>query len=333
MAFVNIREEKRYNPRNDTFIHPYQKLFRFERQNVKYLAENLLHETHETRGGALSSVKRMECFLRYAGDPGFQYGVGEDLGITQSTVSKTFHGVMDEMAAHLDRWIHFPSTPGELNAAKQNFRFPNAIGVIDGTHVYIDAPRHHPEEYLNRKKRHSFNVQVTCDGGDRFTSVVAEWPGSVHDSRILRVSPVPGIMRGSGALLLGDAGYPIKPWLMTPYKSATTQPQTRFNTMLSHERVSIERVIGQLKRRFPILKDRVRIKTDRVPILIACCAMLHNISKFLDDPVPDEDEATEEDNREDGVEEGDDDALGPQDAVERAQGQQIRENLTQTLHW
>ena len=32
----------------------------------------------------------MEVFLRHIGDPGFQVGVGEDIGIHQTTVSKTF---------------------------------------------------------------------------------------------------------------------------------------------------------------------------------------------------------------------------------------------------
>ena len=36
---------------------------------------------YETKGGALSNKQRMEVFLRHVGDPGFQTGVGEDMGI------------------------------------------------------------------------------------------------------------------------------------------------------------------------------------------------------------------------------------------------------------
>ena len=38
--------------------------------------------------------------------------------------------------------------------------FPGIIGLIDGTHIRIRAPEHEPDAYVNRKKFHSFNVQV-----------------------------------------------------------------------------------------------------------------------------------------------------------------------------
>ena len=68
------------------------------------------------------------------------------------------------------------------------------------------------------------NVQATCDASERFTSVSANWPGSVHDSRIWKNSDVGALMANSGteALLLGDEGYGIAPWLMTPYKEPLT---------------------------------------------------------------------------------------------------------------
>ena len=37
----------------------------------------------------------MEVFLRYVGDPGFQTGVRKDMGIHQSTVSRTFATVVE----------------------------------------------------------------------------------------------------------------------------------------------------------------------------------------------------------------------------------------------
>ena len=91
-------------------------------------------------------------------------------------------------------------------------RFPGVIGIIDGTHIRIRAPESEPEAYINRKKFHSLNVQVksknehterlslanfkyysiffkvVCDDNMLFTDVLAGWPGSVHDSRLLRNS-------------------------------------------------------------------------------------------------------------------------------------------------
>ena len=40
----------------------------------------------------------MEVFLRYIGDPGFQDGVGKDIMTHQSTVSRAFASVRDEVA-------------------------------------------------------------------------------------------------------------------------------------------------------------------------------------------------------------------------------------------
>lgn len=43
-------------------------------------------------------------------------------------------------------------------------------------------------------------------------------------------------------------------------------------------RVAIEQMFGRWKRRFYILHAEMRVKYDRAPMLIACCAVLHNIA-------------------------------------------------------
>ena len=86
---------------------------------------------------------------------------------------------------------------------------------------------------------------------ERFTSVSANWPGSVYDSRIWKNSDLRALMANSGtdALLLGDEGYGIAPWLMTPYKEPLNAPQERlYNNCLKRERLIIERCFGQLKK-------------------------------------------------------------------------------------
>lgn len=87
----------------------------------------------------------------------------------------------------------------------------------------------------------------------------------------------------SGALLLGDEGYPLTPYLMTIYRDANTETKKAFNKIHKKERVIIERVFGQLKQRFPILLNRIRVATKRIPDFVAACCVLHNIAKYLKD--------------------------------------------------
>jgi len=97
MAFLNVgnvRMGKDYKPRVETRDVDYHSLYRFEKENVIWIADHFLGQEEETRGGCLSSLARMKTFLRYMGDPGFQVGVGEDIGIDQTTVSKTIHLVI-----------------------------------------------------------------------------------------------------------------------------------------------------------------------------------------------------------------------------------------------
>lgn len=80
-------------------------------------------------------------------DPGCQSGIGDELGVTQGTVSLTVKDVVDRIIAKADNWIKFPSTENEILQAKElwqtKYRFPTAIGVIDCTHVGILKPRIH----------------------------------------------------------------------------------------------------------------------------------------------------------------------------------------------
>ena len=46
---------------------------------MKKMWFGLCHISLENRGGTLSNKQKMEVFLRYVGDPGFQIGVGKDI--------------------------------------------------------------------------------------------------------------------------------------------------------------------------------------------------------------------------------------------------------------
>ncbi|XP_055601326.1 putative nuclease HARBI1 [Uranotaenia lowii] len=286
---LDYRESKVYHPRRTGHDKNFKSLYRFSRRNVNFLANTFLNEYNEKRGGALDNIHKMKCLLRYLGDPGFQVGVGEDLGIHQSTVCKTIWSVAKKVASKASDWIKFPQNYEDFEQEKkiwhQKYKFPSAIGAIDCTHVAIKRPHIFHEEYVNRKGVTTFNVQATCNGAELFTSVDCRWVGSVHDARIWRNSGIRNLVAEnlSGAILLGDEAYPLTPWLMTPFKKAETVRQKAYNKLHSQERVIIERLFGQVKQRFPILQSKIRLSTDKIPTVIIACFVLHNVAKFLND--------------------------------------------------
>ena len=85
---------------------------------------------------------------------------------------------------------------------------------------------------------------------------------------------------------------------MTPFAAPATEGQRDCNRMFVKDRIIIEQVFGIAKRRFPIIKNICRVKTERIPRLIAACFVLHNMGINQNDPPPAEEEAAEEDNQE-----------------------------------
>ena len=84
----------------------------------------------------------------------------------------------------------FPYSAQEQRNVKEDFLhktgFPNVIGTIDCTHVAIRAPHVNEYVYINGKHLHSINVQLICDAHMAILNAVARWPGSTHDSFVVR---------------------------------------------------------------------------------------------------------------------------------------------------
>lgn len=326
---MHIRAPKHYSKRSDCPEGNYHSLYRFNEANVMWLAEHFLGETNERRGGALTSKQKMQIYLRFVSDPGFQLGVAKEEGVHRTTVCKTVSFVLNKIVEKSHIWIKFPQE-NEMNDAQIQwatlYRFPCAMGTIDCTHVRISKPSHHGDEYINRKGFCSINVQATCNAREVFTSVDAQWPGSVHDSRILKRSDVyrDMVRQRSNALLLGDIGYGITPWLLTPYRNPHTPEEIAYNNLHAKERVIIERCFGQLKQRFPILQYKVRVELNKIPSVIISCVILHNIAKYLNDNLP-EDRHLQHDEVPDNN--ADDDNMDVLPENVRRQGQQRRDEV------
>ncbi|KAF7994290.1 hypothetical protein HCN44_003380 [Aphidius gifuensis] len=171
------------------------------------------------------------------------------------------------------------------------FNFPG-IGCIDCTHIAIYPPpllhAEYPEHvFVNRKGYHSLNVQLICDADFKIVNVNAKFPGSTHDSFIWNNSNIEPLMRqihnnyNGKYMLLGDSGYPLRPWLMTPFIDPPSQsPQEAFNTAFCKARSMIERVNGILKMRFRcLLKHRIlHYSPPTAAKIINTCVVLHNMA-------------------------------------------------------
>lgn len=81
----------------------------------------------------------------------------------------------------------------------------------------------------------------------------------------------------SNVIILRDEGFGINKWLMVPHKEPRNEIEKQFNRTLVSERMISERCFGMLKRRFPMLTYKIRIKFSDAPGMILCGFMSQNI--------------------------------------------------------
>jgi hypothetical protein len=139
-------------------------------------------------------------------------------------------------------------------------------------------------------------MQGIVDINLRFLHVCCGWPGSVQDFRLLRVSSFYRDVEDFGTKLntfeyfcsdgqnflreyvLGDTGYPLHPWLMTPFTQGLSVLTNDWNHWHSQARICIERAFGVLKGVWRILgRMLIKPRKDRIAPLIFCCVLLHNL--------------------------------------------------------
>ena len=155
--------------------------------------------------------------------------VASMFGIGNSTAVEIKNSFIHALNELYKDWITFPASVQETGEAIQRFSDNNLfnilqiLGAIDGSHIPIKSPKHNKESYFNRMHFNSMNLKAV-DG--RFLDISAGFPGSIHDSRVLRMSGLYGRLPGNdilqgpyinlnsvsiGPLIVGDSIYPLFP--------------------------------------------------------------------------------------------------------------------------
>ena len=83
---------------------------------------------------------------------------------------------------------------------------------------------------------------------------------------------------------------------MTPYENPNSHQERQFNRAQRCTRSSIERAIGQFKRRFYCVHRGLRVEPEKACIMIiGTCVILHNIAIIQNEEPFEEDELLDED--------------------------------------
>ncbi|VFQ83776.1 unnamed protein product [Cuscuta campestris] len=250
-------------------------------------------------GRLLSVEKQVAIALRRLASGESQVSVGASFGVGQSTVSQVtwrFIEALEERAKHHLKWPHPNKVEKIKSEFQRSFGLPNCCGAIDTTHIVMTLPAvQTSDDWCDQENNYSMLLQGIVDDEMRFLDIVTGWPGGMSASRLLKFSGFYKMcqsgdrLNGSAKItnegleireyIVGDFGYPLLPWLITPYEGDELSARM-MDFSVAHEtaRSLAARAFTQLKGGWRIL-SKVMWRPDKrkLPSIILVCCLLHNI--------------------------------------------------------
>ena len=139
----------------------------------------------------MCSIEALGMFLWIVGGPEPVSQAQNRFKRSKETIHRKFDEVLECLVC-LAADIIKPKDPefSTLHSRLEDSRFyphfNDCIGAIYGTHICVVVPA---DEIVNHVGCYGYptqNVMAVCDFDMRFTSIVAGWPGSAHDTRIFK---------------------------------------------------------------------------------------------------------------------------------------------------
>ncbi|KAH7537247.1 protein ALP1-like [Ziziphus jujuba] len=297
----------------------FESVFKISRKTFSYICslvkEDMMAKASnfvDLNGKPLSLNDQVAVALRRLSAGESLSSIGDSFKMNQSTVSQLTWRFVESMEERGLHHLHWPSTETEMEEIKSKFEkirgLPNCCGAIDTTHIMMTLPTMDPSSdvWLDHEKNCSMILQAIVDPEMRFRNVITGWPGSLNDDIVLRSS---GFFKlcGEGKMLngkkmvlpegtelgeyiVGDAGFPLLPWLLTPYRGKHLPDfQAEYNKRLFATKMVAQRALARLKEMWKIIHG-VMWKPDKhkLPRIILVCCILHNIVIDMEDEMQDE---------------------------------------------
>lgn len=298
------RRQRQYRPRiNFDFDAMFRSKdfigrFRLNHAQVERIIQDIGHvlEHDSDRNNALTPRQQLLLAFRYLAGAGFMLTIGDSHGPAKSSVSRCVHRVVTAINNfYFNDIVKWPDDIDEVVAGFYKMaHFPCCIGAIDGCHVLIKRPSRDEYQYVSgRSNKHSINTMMVCGPKYQLFYVNSKRPGSVADERVLQLSKLFELLDTNGwrpfpnAVIVGDSGYKLREWLMTPIsRNDLTECEERYNARHKRTRVRVECTFAILKNRFACLK-KLRLAPQFAADVIKTCAILHNMA-LKNQPVEDD---------------------------------------------
>ncbi|KAI4351101.1 hypothetical protein L6164_005487 [Bauhinia variegata] len=238
--------------------------------------------------------------------------IGDSFVMNQSTVSQITWRFVEAMEERGLRHLGWPSSEKEMEDIKHKFKkicgLSNCFGALDITHIMMTLPSIDSlnDVWLDRERNCSMILHAIVDPDMRFLDITTGWPGSLSDDYVLRSSAFFELAEEGKKLngadktitedivlreyIIGDSGFPLLPWLLTPYKGkGLSDYQVEFNRRLAATQMVAKRALARLKEMWKIIHG-VMWKPDKhkLPRIILVCCILHNIAIDMEDEVHDD---------------------------------------------
>ena len=283
----------RLNPTKNYRDYDFFERYRLTKEYFNDFLDIIREDLEPQNGKGLSPDLQFSVALRFFAEGGYMKPIGDLHGISRFSAARCIHRVSRVIGCHEVEFIEWSFNDDRLQELKKNFydyssvedrhiRMPGVLGAIDGTHIRIATPVKNESIFVNRKNYHSINTQLVCDSNLRILSVNCKWPGSTHDAFILRNSDVWDVFEENEnppkGWLLGDQGYMLKPWLLTPINTPNTPAENQYNRAHKRARCVIERCNGVLKARFRCLGGILQFSPRKSKQIIKACVCLHNFA-------------------------------------------------------
>ena len=286
----------------------FKQKYRVTRENLDKIYEKIKdHEVFKNKRGPkqMHPKHQLMVLLNYLGTEGSganNYRQKSYFRIGRGSTNNARKRARKAILSLSDDYVKWPNEEERKKISdvyKNKFNLPNCVGVIDGTLfplVFMPQTKD-ASDYHGRKFQWSLTCVVVSDDQRRIRWYVTGYPGSAHDNRMWRRSP---LKRRKGEYfavfeyIIGDTAFDPSEIMVSAYKcnpgyfEPDDDDECIFNRVISKPRVSSEHVNGMWKGRFPWLRNipnliKGKKSLNRVLQYIHCTVILHNLLIELKD--------------------------------------------------